>query len=319
MALGAGLAPLVLGVLLGVGIGANDMATILGPVVGGNVLRWRRALVVSGIAVVVGSAVAGGQVFETVGAGLVPAPSLALQIAVLGAVVVAVLVASSTGTPVSTSQSVILAMVSVAVVAGQGIDVELLGAIVGAWIVFPLLSLAVAPALYRLLDGALDRVRRIDVVETWLARLIVFASGFAAFALGANHAGLALGFAAEGAELPLFVFGAVGGAAIAVGSLSSEGVVDTVGRDITQLGVITAFVALATFGIVMLSASLLGLPVSTSQAMVASVSGVGLSKGVDAVDARRVGSIVGAWLITPAVASAMAVAAFLGLTTLGLI
>lgn len=319
MALGAGLAPLVLGVLLGVGIGANDMATILGPVVGGNVLPWRRALVVSGVAVIVGSAIAGGQVFETVGFGLVPTPSLALQIAVLGAVVVAVLVASSTGTPVSTSQSVILAMASVAVVAGQAIDVELLAAIALAWIVFPVLSLGVAPALYRVLDGALDRVQRIDVVETWLARLIVFASGFAAFALGANHAGLALGFAAGSSQLPLFVFGALGGAAIAGGSLNSKGVVDTVGRDITQLGVISAFVALATFGVVMLSASLLGLPVSTSQAMVASVAGVGLSKGVGAVDARRVGSIVGAWLITPAVASGLAVVVFLGLTILGVV
>lgn len=310
--------PLVLGLAVGVGIGANDMATVLAPVVGGNVLSWRKALPVAAVLVVAGSALAGGQVFRTVGDGLVPAPALAVQVAVLAAVLLAVAVASLLKTPISTSQSIILALVAVALVAGQAVDVGLLIAVVAAWAVFPLLSLAVAPTLYRALDRALANVTRIDRVEALLAALIVGASGFAAFSLGANHAGLALGFAAQGAGtgagplagLSLFFFGLLGGAAIAAGSLQSAGVVNTVGREITSLGVISAFVALATFGTVMLAASLLGLPVSTSQAMVASVAGVGLSKGTGAVDARRVGRIVATWFVTPAVASGLAVAVF---------
>lgn len=322
--LGPGIAqalPLLLGLAVGVGIGANDMATVLGPVVGGNVLPWRRALLVAAGLVVLGSALAGGQVFQTVGDGIVPRPALAVQVAVLAAVVLAVAVASVLRTPVSTSQSVILSLVAVAVVAGQAVDVGLLAAVVLAWAVFPVLSLGVAPALYRLLDRALANVTRIDRVEAILSALIVVASGFAAFSLGANHAGLALGFAAQSggggaaagplAGLSLFAFGLLGGAAIAAGSLRSAGVVQTVGREITQLGVISAFVALATFGTVMLAASLLGLPVSTSQAMVASVAGVGLTKGTGAVDTRRVGRIVALWLVTPAIASGMAVGLFL--------
>ena len=94
---------------------------------------------------------------------------------------------------------------------------------------------------------------------------------------------------------------------MAVGAFTfGSRVTDTVGKSITPLdygGALSAQLA-AAFGVHLFSMA--GIPVSTSQAVVGGVIGVGLTKGMRAVSTRKISRIFLGWVITPTCAAAFA-------------
>ena len=83
-------------------------------------------------------------------------------------------------------------------------------------------------------------------------------------------------------------------------------VTDTVGKSITALDYGGAFSAqfAAAFGVHLFS--MMGIPVSTSQAVVGGVIGVGLTKGMRAVSMGKIKTIFAGWIITPLCAAVFA-------------
>jgi len=62
-----------------------------------------------------------------------------------------------------------------------------------------------------------------------------------------------------------------------------------------------------------LVASKLGLPISTSHTVVGAVIGVGLARGLDAVDLKVIKKIIYSWLLTVPSAIALSAIIFIGL------
>ena len=92
-----------------------------------------------------------------------------------------------------------------------------------------------------------------------------------------------------------------------VGALTyGRRVTNTVGKSITPLDLPGAFAAqfAAAFGVHIFS--ILGIPVSTSQAIVGAVIGVGLTKGVRAVSRRKIITIMVGWVLAPSCAAVFA-------------
>ena len=92
-----------------------------------------------------------------------------------------------------------------------------------------------------------------------------------------------------------------------VGALTyGRKVTNTVGKHITTLDLPGAFAAqfAAAFGVHLFS--MLGIPVSTSQAIVGAVIGVGLTKGVRAVSQRKIITIMVGWVLAPSCAAVFA-------------
>jgi PiT family inorganic phosphate transporter len=56
--------------------------------------------------------------------------------------------------------------------------------------------------------------------------------------------------------------------------------------------------------------TLMGVPVSTSQAVAGAVLGIGLLKGINTVNRRTMASIAIGWLLTPVIACFIAIAAY---------
>ena len=83
-------------------------------------------------------------------------------------------------------------------------------------------------------------------------------------------------------------------------------VADTVGKGITPLDIPGAFVAQISSAFGMHFFSLLGIPVSTSSAIVGAVVGVGLVKGMKAISKKTIMTILLGWLLTPIFAAAAA-------------
>ena len=139
------------------------------------------------------------------------------------------------------------------------------------------------------------------------ALLLIVASAIMAYVHGANDGGAAAGaiYAAlgrgRGEDFHLMrTAGLFGGIAVATGAVSySKRVVHTVGLGLTRLGPQTAFVAQLSAGLTVLFFVGLGVPVSTTQAIVGAVVGVGLTRGIVAVSGRRIRSVALAWAATP--------------------
>jgi PiT family inorganic phosphate transporter len=90
-----------------------------------------------------------------------------------------------------------------------------------------------------------------------------------------------------------------------VGALTyGKKVSDTVGKGITRLDIPAAFVAQVSSAFGMHLFSFLGIPVSTSSAIVGAVVGVGLVKGARTISKKTLLTILIGWALTPMLAGA---------------
>ncbi len=149
-------------------------------------------------------------------------------------------------------------------------------------------------------------------VERMFVYLQILSACFVAFAHGANDVANAIGpmsavlsvaFAggetiAARAPVPLWIL-ALGGAGIAVG-LATWGwrVMETIGKNITHLTPTRGFSAEFGAATTIVIASKLGLPISTTHTLVGAVLGVGLARGIGAVNLATVRDVVISWLVT---------------------
>ena len=137
---------------------------------------------------------------------------------------------------------------------------------------------------------------------------VIGAACYVAYSLGANDVGNAIGpllnkYPEKGVYLAL-----LGGIAMGTGALTyGRKVTNTVGKSITPLDLPGAFSAqfAAAFGVHLFS--VLGIPVSTSQAIVGAVIGVGLTKGARAVNRERIAIIGIGWVLAPSCAAIFAI------------
>ena len=81
-------------------------------------------------------------------------------------------------------------------------------------------------------------------------------------------------------------------------------VIETVGSKITELTSIRGFVVEFSAATMILIASMLGLPVSTTHAAIGAYVGVGLARGLQALDIGVLWKIMLYWVITVPVAAA---------------
>ena len=160
-------------------------------------------------------------------------------------------------------------------------------------------------------------------VERIFGRLQIVTACFVAFAHGANDVANAVGPVAAVVQIhqlgelpaqvpvPMWIL-VLGGVGIVVG-LATWGykVIATVGGAITELTPTRGFSAEFGAATTVLAASRLGMPVSTTHTLVGAVIGVGLARGMAALNLRVVGRIVNSWIVTLPVAGAFSASFFL--------
>lgn len=101
---------------------------------------------------------------------------------------------------------------------------------------------------------------------------------------------------------------ALGGLGIIIG-LATWGyrVMETIGKKITELTPSRGFAAELAAATTIVIASRFGIPVSTTHILVGSVLGVGLARGIGALDLRVVGSILISWVATLPLAAVLSI------------
>jgi PiT family inorganic phosphate transporter len=253
--------------------------------------------------VIMGALLQGHKVMKTIGKGIVTEelPPLAIIVAMLSAGLFVTL-ATFFKIPVSTSQAIVGGVGGVGFAVGAEVDLSKMLTIVQAWVISPFLTATLAFFLYHLFAIPLRRIRRVAIWDRIFGVLVISSASYVAFSLGANNVGNAVGPIANIGEPSIWLI-LMGGAALAIGSLTyGRGVTETVGGGITPLDPMSAFAAQASAALAIHFFSILGIPVSTSQAIVGAVVGVGLVKGARAISKKRIIEIVIGWAATPTIA-----------------
>jgi PiT family inorganic phosphate transporter len=160
-------------------------------------------------------------------------------------------------------------------------------------------------------DEVADQQFRFASVERVFAVLMIFTACAMAFAHGSNDVANAVGplaavinVVANNGEIlaeskvPGWIL-LLGGGGIVVG-LATYGykVMGTIGRKITELTPSRGFAAELGAATTVVLASGTGLPISTTHTLVGAVLGVGMARGISALNLRMVGTIFASWIVT---------------------
>ncbi|MFV8781240.1 inorganic phosphate transporter [Microbulbifer sp. SA54] len=171
-------------------------------------------------------------------------------------------------------------------------------------------------------DPERERENRFANVERVFAILMVFTACAMAFAHGSNDVANAVGPLAAvvntvqmgavtaKASMPSWIL-LLGGAGIVVG-LATYGfkVMATIGRKITELTPSRGFAAELGAASTVVVASGTGLPISTTHTLVGAVLGVGLARGIGALNLRMITTIVASWVVTLPAGAGLAILFF---------
>jgi len=319
------------GLFLGWSLGANDAANIFGTAVGSRMVRFGTAALICSVFVVLGATISGSGAAHTLGElGSVDAIAGAFMAALAAALTVFVM--TKLGLPVSTSQGIVGAIIGWNLFSGHATDLSALTKILGTWVGAPLLGAVFGALLYLLTKWVLSLTKlhllRLDAYTRWG---LILAGAFGAYALGANNIANVMGVFVPSSPFTSFSVGNVltmssveqlfllGAIAIAVGVFTySRKVMMTVGDGIMALTPVAAWVVVVAQSLVLFLFASAGLkaflegaglpslplvPVSSSQAVVGAVIGIGLLQGGRAIRWSLLGRISAGWVATPVIAA----------------
>lgn len=172
-------------------------------------------------------------------------------------------------------------------------------------------------------DPEADREHHFTSVEKLFGILMMFTACAMAFAHGSNDVANAVGplaavvgVVAAGGEvaqktaMPVWILLLGGGGIVAGLVMYGHKVIATVGNNITELTPSRGFAATLAAATTVVFASGTGLPISTTHTLVGAVLGVGLARGMAALNLRIVGTIFASWIVTLPAGAGLAIMFF---------
>ncbi len=321
------------GLFLGWSLGANDASNIFGTAVGTKMVSFRTAAVISSIFIIIGAVYAGGGASQTLGhLGSINTLAGAFMAALAAAITIFWMVELSM--PISTSQAIVGAIIGWNFFAGKPTDITILTQIVSTWVICPILSGIIAVFLYWLVRFIIRKSHMHLLRQDSYTRIgLIIAGAFGAYALGANNIANVMGVFVPSSPLKTVDFGwgitlngtqvlfLIGSIAISIGVATySQKVMNTVGNSIMKMSPLMAWVVVVAQSLVLflfasqnlkhflLSHDLPSLPlvpVSSSQAVIGAVMGIGLARSGKSLHWDLIGKISISWITTPIIAAGL--------------
>ncbi len=319
------------GLFLGWSLGASDASNIFGTAVGTKMVKFRTAAIISSIFILLGAVYAGSGASQTLGQlGSINTLPGAFMTALAAALTIYWMVNLSM--PISTSQAIVGAIIGWNFFASRPTDISVLSQIVSTWVFCPILSGIIAVFLYWLTRKIIRKSHLHLLRQDSYTRIgLILAGAFGAYALGANNIANVMGVFVpssplHGISLPfgielnntqvLFLIGSI---AIGIGVITySQKVMSTVGNGIMRMSPLMAWVVVVAQSLVLFLFASQGLksflishglpslplvPVSSSQAVIGAVMGIGIAKGGRTLNWRLICHIAVSWVSTPIIAA----------------
>lgn len=316
------------GLFLGWSLGANDAANIFGTAVGAKVIKFKTAAIIMGIFVIIGAVASGSGASHTLGKlGAIHSISGAFIVALAAGLTVFAM--TKYGLPVSTSQSIVGAIIGWNLFTGNPTDISTLTKIIMTWILCPVLAAMFSVIFYKLFVSGTRKMKLNLFLRHYFIRIgLIVVGAFGAYSLGANNIANVMGVFTNSIEIPIIELGFlqinktqmlffIGSAAITLGIFTySHRVMSTVGNSLYKLSPSTALIVVLSSSFVLFifaSVSLQNLlislnlppiplvPVSSSQAVVGAIIGIGLGRGDKNINFGKLKMISFGWILTPTI------------------
>ena len=319
------------GLFLGWSLGSNDAANVFGTAVGTRMGRFKTAAIVCSLFIILGAVISGSGTTETLGK-LGAINALPGAFAACVAAGLSVYIMTKFGLPVSTTQAIVGAIVGWNLYTGSSTNIKVLLTILSTWILCPIIAALIAMLFFILTKKLLKNTKwHILRLDAYTRTALLIAGAFGAYSLGANNIANVMGvfvpiapfadiqlgsFLTFSSKEQLFL---LGGIAIAVGVFTySKKVMFTVGNDLLKLSPVAAFIVVIAHSIVLFLFASQGIshflnsihlpaiplvPVSSSQAIVGAVIGIGILKGGKEVQWNIAGKITIGWFLLPVIAA----------------
>ncbi len=312
----------VLGLLFDYTNGFHDAANVVSTVIATKVLKPLTAIVMAAFLNTVGATQISG-VAKTITTGLVELHSAA-QITVLCALVGAIFWNFLTwyfGIPSSSSYALVGGLIGASWVR-EGVDVILWGGLLYKVIIPMILSPFAGFFLGFIVLKGLNAMMHLNFFkrkQRMFARLQIVSAGLVALSHGLNDAQKSMGIITLGLyaggliAVPHIPFWVIASCAIVMGLGTASGglrIIRTVGFEITKLRPLQGFAAETSASCVILTASFLGMPISSTHMIVGSVTGVGMAQGASKVRWSTGKKMIVAWVLTLPGAAVVAAGAY---------
>ncbi|MFO7836805.1 MAG: anion permease [Candidatus Thorarchaeota archaeon] len=338
MALVALVALLAIGFFVAFGIGTNDET--MSPAVGAHVFSAGTAVLLGAVVNLFGAVFMGSAVSEKVGSELVRGNVLTMDMvfAILISMAIWLIMASAShGIPISTTQCIVGSVIGVCLIAPflglpswglQSIDFLVLLQVFLGWIISPMVGFFIAAVIFFLVRKAQDRAngfyareRQETIAAYALAVFLIITS----LSRGGNDVANAVaplmalpefnmvyhfGFLTiPGTLMPLVV----GGIGMGLGLIIVGGkVIRTVSTEIVTLSPSSALSASIAVSFIMLIGTVLGLPLSGTHVLVASLIAVGWVEQTE-IQKKQIRDIIISWVITVPISAFFAILCFCGI------
>ncbi len=290
--------------------GFHDAANSIATVVSTRVLSPGKAVIWAAFFNFVAAFVFGTAVAKTVGSGMIDVHIVTFSVifAGLAGAIVWDLITWYSGLPTSSSHALVGGYAGAAVAkAGFAALVP------GGWtktIIFIFLSPLIGMFAGLLLMVAINWIFRWTPpsrVDRWFRRLQLLSAAFFSLNHGANDAQKTMGIIAgvlyaahyiDSFHIPFWVV-LIAHTAIGLGTLAGGWrIIHTMGSKITKLQPVGGFAAETGAALALMTATLIGVPVSTTHAITGSIVGVGATRRLSAVRWGVARQIVWAWVLT---------------------
>jgi phosphate/sulfate permease len=293
------------GLFFGWTIGSHYTGATMGMAYGAGIIKSpTTATILIAIFALSGATFESHNVVSTVGTGIIRGEDMTPLGAMTMMFTAALVTAANTWMklPVSTSQLACFSVVGAAL--AMGVPVFWRTTIVFlcvTWVATPIMSALLGYLFTRLTDWIMRMTSQ--RAEKYLGYALVVGCCYAAYTLGANNTGNAVGVFFGLKLTTEMQAGFIGGIVIAVGALTwGRPILEKVGKGIVQLDLHMGVGAKMGQSITAHTAAFLGYPTSMNQALIGGVGGAGAARGLKTVDLKAMKEIVISWFLTPVVA-----------------
>lgn len=289
--------------------GVHDSSNIVATMISSRAIRPRIALTLTAVANFVGPFIFGVAVATTIGHDIVSGDQININVLIAAcfAAIFWNILTWILGIPSSSSHAIIGGLIG-AVAISAGFKVIMLNGVIKvlvALFISPIIGLVVgmliANVTYLFSWNATPKVngvfKRLQIV-TSIGLALSHGSNDAQKTMGIITLGLVISGMQSTFEVPLWVILICASAIGAGTALGGWQLIKTLGSKFYRIRPIHGFAAQAASAIVILTASLLGGPVSTTQVVSSSIMGVGAAERMSKVRWGVAGEIALAWMVT---------------------
>lgn len=291
-------------------LGGNNTANIFGPQVYAGSIKFRTAIWLAAVFVMAGALTEGAKCISTI-EGIADLGKVTAIISILVAAV-SVHFMSFLKIPVSTSQTIVGSLVGIGLADMTGVNWHRLIAVFASWILTPIGAAVISFVILKITGPVIDRkIKNMLFFNTFIKWASMAIGCYGAYSLGANNLANTTGpYVAAGMMTPFWGC-LVGGLGISLGILTySKNVMETIGKKITPLDPYTAMISVLSVAITLHIYTQIGIPVSSSQAIVGGVVGVGFLRGARMVNSKTLFSIFTGWIFSVAGSALLAYLAY---------